>query len=346
MAKITKTKSGKYRTLVFYLDKDGNRCRKSFTHEDKNTVKFLAADFLANQKDSRKDSQMTVGEAMKRYVDSKENVLSPATIRNYRSICKSNLLDLQKIKLCDLSNELVQIAVNHECVGRSPKTVSNAYGLLTASLGMFLPNFRVASTLPQKKKFKATVPVDNQIKQLLALAAGTEVELPIILAAMGSLREGEIAPLLVEDILDDGVSVTKDMVKNQDMKWVIKEVPKTDAGNRVAPLPPKVIKALRDYTKGKAPKDRIFNMNPKGIYDRYKKLRSQCGMDKCRFHDLRHYYASMAHLLGVPDQYIMQYGGWSDKSTLTKIYQQAQPDHTDSESKKVTNFFGKMLDGI
>ena len=73
MAKITKTKSGKYRILVFYLDENGKRCRKSFTHEDKNTVKFLAADFLANQKDAHKENRMTAGEALKRYTDSKEH---------------------------------------------------------------------------------------------------------------------------------------------------------------------------------------------------------------------------------------------------------------------------------
>lgn len=54
----------------------------------------------------------------------------------------------------------------------------------------------------------------------------------------------------------------------------------------------------------------------------------------------------MAHLLGVPDQYIMLYDGWSDKSTLTKIYQQTQADYEDKESEKVTAFFGKMLGEI
>ncbi len=54
----------------------------------------------------------------------------------------------------------------------------------------------------------------------------------------------------------------------------------------------------------------------------------------------------MAHVLGVPDQYIMLYGGWADKSTLTKIYQQAQEDYTDQESAKVTDFFGKMLSDL
>lgn len=346
MAKITKTKSGKYRTLVFYLDEDGKRCRKSFTHEDKNTVKFMAADFLANQKDAQKENLMTVGEAMKRYVDSKENVLSPSTVRGYRRICRNNLTELQKVQLNDLTNELIQKAVNAEAVKHKPKTVSNSYGLLTAALKMFLPDFRPIATLPQKKKYHASVPVDKQIKELLRLAAGTDIEIPILLAAMGSLREGEIAPLLVEDILDNGVRVNKAMVRTPQEKWEVKPAPKTQAGERIAPLPPEVIQKIRKYSVNKAPTDRLCNMNPAMIYKRYCSIRKQCGMDNCRFHDLRHYYASMAHTLGVPDQYIMLYGGWKDKTTLTKIYQQAQPDYTDKEAKKVTGFFGKLYSKV
>jgi len=346
MAKITRTKSGKYRTLVFYMDESGKRCRKSFTHEDKNTVKFLAADFLANRKEARKGDTMPVGEAMKRYTDSKENVLSPSTVRSYRTICRNSLLELQKVRLCDLTNEIIQRAVNIEAVKHKAKTVSNIYGLLTATLNMFLPDFRPTATLPQKKRYEAVVPVDRQIKELLTLAAGTDIEIPIILAAMGSLREGEIAPLLVEDILDSGVRVNKSMVRNQQEKWEIKPVPKTQAGERVAPLPQEVIAKIREAVKEKAPGDRLCDMNPAMIYKHYAKLRGQCGMERCRFHDLRHYYASMAHLLGVPDQYIMLYGGWSDKSTLTRIYQQAQADYEDQESQKVTQFFGRMLGEI
>ena len=286
---------------------------------------------------------MTVGEALKRYTDSKENVLSPSTIRSYRTICRNSLTELQKVRLCDLTNEVIQRAINVETVGHKPKTVFNIYGLLTAALGMFLPEFRPAATLPQKKRYEAVVPVDRQIKELLSLAAGTDVEIPIILAAMGSLREGEIAPLLVEDILDSGVRVNKSMVRNQNEQWEIKPVPKTQAGERVAPLPKEVIAKIREAVKDKEPGDRLCDMTPAMIYKHYANLRGQCGMERCRFHDLRHYYASMAHLLGVPDQYIMLYGGWSDKSTLTKIYQQAQADYTDTESQKVTDFFGRML---
>ncbi len=288
MAKISRTKSGKYRTLVFYLDENGKRCRKSFTHEDKNMVKYLAASFLAGRKDNCKEERMTIKEALRRYVDSKENILSPSTIRGYRAICKNNLIELQSVRLCDLTNEAIQKAVNTETQLHTPKTVANIYGLLTAALNMFLPNFRPTATLPQKKRFEAVVPVDEQVKKLLALAAGTDIEIPIILAAMGSLRAGEIASLLVEDILDNGVRVNKAMVLNQHERWEIKLRPKTKAGERISPLPPDVITKIRESVKDKAPDERICNMSPAIIYKHYAKLRTQCGMEQCRFHDLRH----------------------------------------------------------
>ncbi len=346
MAKITKTKSGKYRTLVFYQDPDGTRHRKSITHEDKATVKLLAAQFESSRQKGCKGGDMTVGDAVKRYINSKESVLSPSTIRGYRSIQKNDLLKLQSIKLRDLTQEVVQQEISREAQNHKAKSVANMYGLLTAALKMFAPEFNPGATLPTKEPFKATVPVDKQIKELLRLAEGTDIEIPIILSAMGSLRSGEIAALTVEDILDNGVRVNKSMVRNQKEKWEIKQHPKTLAGIRVAPLPKEVIQKMRLAVAGKGENERICNLNPQGIYKHYVKLRSQCGMERCRFHDLRHYYASMAHVLGIPDQYIMLYGGWSDKSTLTKIYQQAQEDYTDQESAKVTDFFGKMLSDL
>lgn len=344
MAKAKKLPSGNWRVQVFAGVENGQRKYKSFTAGSKWEAEYQASQFARNRKDEKDVMNITVGEAIARYVDSKDGVISPSTIRGYRSIQNNGLQDLKNIKLKDLTNEAIQQQIRSKSKDHSPKSVANECGVLTAALKMFYPEFRVIVSLPQKKKRVSTVPLDSQIKDLLALARGKDIELPIMLAAMGSLREGEIAPLIVEDILEDGVRVNKDMVRDQHQKWVIKMVPKSDAGNRTAPLPKKVIQMLREYTQGKKSEDRIFNMSPEAIYDRYKKLRQKCGMDKCRFHDLRHYYASVAHLLGVPDQYIMLNGGWKDKGTLQQIYQHALPDHEKEEAKKITGHFEMFLD--
>jgi len=44
-------------------------------------------------------------------------------------------------------------------------------------------------------------------------------------------------------------------------------------------------------------------------------------LPRFRFHDLRHYQASILHAMGVPDKYIMERGGWKTDSTLKNIYQ-------------------------
>lgn len=42
---------------------------------------------------------------------------------------------------------------------------------------------------------------------------------------------------------------------------------------------------------------------------------------KCRFHDLRHYNASIMLALNVPDKYAMERMGYSTPATLKKVYQ-------------------------
>ncbi|MCB7523198.1 tyrosine-type recombinase/integrase [[Clostridium] hylemonae] len=55
----------------------------------------------------------------------------------------------------------------------------------------------------------------------------------------------------------------------------------------------------------------------------------QAGLNHFRFHDLRHYSASIQHALGIPDAYIMERGGWETDGTLKSIYR-----HTLKDKKK------------
>ena len=44
------------------------------------------------------------------------------------------------IKLTDITRQAVQQAINHDAVCLSPKSISNAYGLLSAALGVYAPD--------------------------------------------------------------------------------------------------------------------------------------------------------------------------------------------------------------
>lgn len=92
------------------------------------------------------------------------------------------------------------------------------------------------------------------------------------------------------------------MVLNSDNKWVVK-APKSYSGDRFVPVPSFVVNAIMEL-----PEDTI-NMTPNKITSKFEHCLKTAEIKHFRFHDLRHYCASIQHALGVPDAYIMQNGG-------------------------------------
>lgn len=340
MANAKKLPSGNWRVQV-YMGKDpvtGKHRYKSFTKKTKAEAEYQAVKFQIDQKEGRQVRNWTVKEGIDAYIRSKDNILSPSTVREYERSAKRDLRQLHPIRYADLTNVEIQKAVNDEAKTHCAKTVKNMAYLLIASLKLFYPEFAVRISFPPKKKFVSHVPTNSEIKKLMNYVAGSEIEIPILLAACGSLRRSEIAPLLVSDVTDFGVRVTKAVVKDKHESWVQKET-KTEAGFRFTPLPPEVIKKLRACDK------QITKLNPNQIYSQFKKALKACEIHDFRFHDLRHYYASVSHALGVPDKYIMKYGGWSSDGVLKNVYQHIMEERMETEGEKIVGFFGELMAG-
>ena len=117
------------------------------------------------------------------------------------------------------------------------------------------------------------------------------------------------------------------------MEYVIKP-PKSAAGYRETEVPQAVIDAM--------PKSgALVNLLPHAVTQHFHKMAKRVGFTG-RFHDLRHYYASFLHALGVPDQNIMELGGWHDVNTLRRSYQHAQSDKTKEAVSLINAKFDKM----
>lgn len=334
MAKAVKLPSGTWRVNL-YVGTDpvtGKRKYKSFSAPTKREAEFLAAEYkMGIQK--RSASEITLDEAMKRYIESQSG-LSPSTLRSYGAVSRSAFTGISKYRLCDLTQELIQREMSLYSMSHSPKTVRNAHGFLSAVLRMFAPELHLNTTLPQKKKTETYIPTEEEFQKLLKTVEGSDIEPAVLLAAVGSLRRSEIAALTDEDILDNGVRVNKALVRGSDNQWHIKTT-KTTSSTRIAPLPEQVIKKLRTHKMGE--------LTPSLITEHFRKAVKDAGLPPMRFHALRHYYASVLHAAGVPDKYIMQFGGWSTDTVLKNIYQHTMRDRTEKESKRVTSVFDKML---
>lgn len=298
----SKLPSGKYRTRIYI---DGKQV--SFTAETKRESMRLANQAM----NMRTLQHITIMQCVDSYIESKENMLSPATIREYKNTRKYfepiAHIKTDKIKRADIQKFVSDLSINH-----SPKTVKNIYGVLSASLDLIC-DLRFKIDLPQKQLIDYNIPSEREF-QLLIENASPELRKCILLAGIGTLRRGEISALTFADLNGNDLHVHSCMVKDEFNEWVIKQ-PKTTTSNRHVILPSFVVDLL-----GNGKQDaHIVSMLPVSITDAFCDLRDSLGLH-CRFHDLRHYSISLAHSLGIPDKVMMDKSGICNDSTFKKIY--------------------------
>lgn len=333
MATPKKLPSGNWRIQVYdYTDVYGKKHYKSFTAPSKNQVKLMAAEWEAGKVAEDPDN-INLFDAIGNYLKVKEGVLSPSTIRGYVGLHKNYFTGpLGQKRLKDLTNTAIQVWVGDLSSKVSPKTVRNAYGLLSATLEMFHPELRLKITLPAKQKPELYCPSDEDVKKLLSYVKDKELELAILLAAFGPLRRGEICALTDADIHGNVVEVSKSMVLSSDGLWIVKQ-PKTYGSYRSIEFPPFVIEKMSGM------KGRIIKATPDQITHRFGRAVLHSGIHHFRFHDLRHYSASIMHAIGVPDQYILQRGGWVSDNVMKSVYRNTIDLETVRQTKKINQHF-------
>jgi len=343
MPTAKKLPSGSWRCQVFshYEEskrKDGSitkkRIYRSFTSDDpsragKKIAELAATQYALDKKKPQIESNMTFGEALDDYITKRSTVLSPRTIMSYKTIRRNSVRSLMGIKIRDLSRGDVQAAINIESANHSPKTVRNVHGLVAAVVKQYCPHLTLNTALPKKVRPDIYVPSDVDIRKLIAYAQDSDMELPILLAAFGPMRRGEICALDTKNIKGNVVHVCCNMVRTENNDWIIRQ-PKTYAGDRFIDFPDFVAEKWKDK------KGLITDLNPNKITERFAKILKDIGLPHFRFHDLRHYSASIQHALGIPDSYIMQRGGWGNDGVLKSVYRHAM-ESKEKEMNRIAN---------
>ena len=341
MAKATKLESGNWICQAYLgKDKNGKVIRKAFTASTKKQAEYLAAEYLMNNAVNNSCDHLLFKDAVKKYIDNRESVLSPSTIRGYRQIAKVNLSDIDNIYIDKITQENIQTFINDLCEdGKAPKTVRNIHGLISTVMDDCRPEFKLKTSLPKKQKPVLHIPTDDEVvKVITQIRKIKDYDLlkAVLLAAYGPMRRSEVCALNYEDIKDGIVHVNKAMVHNSDNDWVIKLTPKSDASDRYIPFPDFVLKEL------KGSKGRVVNIFPDYISDHFARAVKNAGCEHFRYHDLRHYSASIQHALGIPDAYIMERGGWESDATLKEIYRHALSPESKKNNDKINDYFSKL----
>lgn len=329
--------SGMWKVRAYsHTDADGKQHYRSFTAPTKAEAEQAAARFSGNS-DRIARCDLTVAEAIEGYITSRDGVLSPSTILGYRRMQSIRFDQIARKKIQRLTSDDVQLFISELSRKLSAKTVHNIYGLLCASVAHYAPEKSFRVKLPTKHKKRSHAASDAQIMALFD-AACPELQKCIALGAFTSMRRGEICALRFGDIQGNSIHVHADMVKGPD-GWIYKSIPKTSDSDRIVPVPPEVIDLLGDGL----PDQYVIDWKPDTVTKRFIDLRNELGLPDIRFHDLRHYYASIAAVL-VPSLYAESFGGWKKGSrTMREVYQERIDPLEQKYAQDMREYFGKLL---
>ena len=338
--KARKLSSGNWRVRAQVDSTDGNRHYKSFTAATRKEAEYLAAQFAVTQQEEMRPQAITVGKAIDNYIEARSAVLSPATVRVYKQTRKCYFSMIENIKLKNFKSEDAQRQMNEIAKKHSPKTVRNVYALLTSTLKIYHPTLALRVNLPKRIRTEITIPEKDVVQKLLNAAQGTELENAILLAACYGMRRGEICALLYSDInpIKQEISITKSLAKNDNNEWVVK-APKSYAGTRAFGVSENLIQRLM---RNKHDPERVCPLHPDMLTRRFMRLCASQGV-YCRFHDLRHYNASLMLALSVPDKYAMERLGQATPSMIKAVYQHIMSDKREEVNKTVNDAVESLI---
>lgn len=320
--KIEKLPSGSYRIRKMYK---GQTYTVIFDYKptQKEAMQAMAKELDKVQGDG-KQAGMTFQAAASQYIESKRNVLSPSTIRGYSAIINQLPKPFMEKNIHDITALDVQEEINRTAKKCSPKTVRNHHGFLSAVLGTFCPNLKLATTLPQKVKNEPYIPSSNDVKRILEYSKGTMFEIPIMLACYG-MRRSEICALEAADLKGDAIRINKALVQDENKNWVTKTT-KTSSSTREIIIPQELSMKIQEQGY-------VYRGHPNSITCFLFKAQDALGIPRFSLHKLRHYFASQMSSLGIPEADILKFGGWETDYIMKSVYRHSTLDR-DEKAKR------------
>lgn len=319
--KIEKLPSGSYR-----IRKTRNKKTYTLVFDHKPTQKEIDEGFYEQYRLGARMKEKPIKKCVSEYLESRENVVSPTTMRGYKTIERSisdsfmnkNVFQLEQI---DIQTEISNYAKDH-----APKSVRNYHGFISAVIKTYRPEMVITTTFPQDKPFEHYKPIKNDIEKILELSADSKYHIAFQLGIMG-LRRGEVAGIDINtDLKGNTLHIHRVMIETEN-GWIYKEVPKNETSNREIELPIKLVNEIKKQGY-------VIDTTPPMIVHELHKCQDQLGIPHFRFHDLRHYFASYLHSMKIPDIYIQEMGGWKSDYTMKKVYREAQEDKSKQMKKQ------------
>lgn len=261
---------------------------------------------------------MTINEIYEQFLPLKKRQVKESTIATYHNQFHTHILpvfgnvEYEKMKMGDIQ----QFVYDKLDSGLSLKSVKD----LVVDIKMLL-NFAMEELelpgLPGRKKIIypttdedfnkpkcQTLSVDEQKKLMAYLLENPSFEhLGIAIVLCTGMRIGEICAIQFSDMdLDEGtISISRTLERITNIETgktkLSFSTPKTRSSRRTIPLPQKIVKIIKK-TSGLVRDDYFLcsgtskPIEPRVLRNHFNDILSECGIDKIKFHGLRHTFAT------------------------------------------------------
>ncbi|MBG6069162.1 tyrosine-type recombinase/integrase [Micromonospora ureilytica] len=183
----------------------------------------------------------------------------------------------------------------------------------------------------------------DQVRKILAAAAGHRLHALYVVAATMGLRRGELVGLRWSDLdLDEGTLRVQQTVQRVAGQLHVQDA-KTEDSEAVLPLPEVTWLTLLEHQERQQaeraalaevwedhdlvfPSERGTPMEPTNLSRSFARLRETAGLPGVRLHDLRHTVVSLLMELGVPPHVVQAIARHADVKITLKVYAHANLD--------------------
>lgn len=295
-----------------------------------------AAAIKTGAKETKLSGQMSLTKAIDQYIDVRESICSPSTIRGYRIIQDTRFKSMMLKDIFSTTHEQWQRAINAEAKICSAKTIKNSWGFISSVIHE-TTGTKITVSLPQVIDKPTPFLTAEEIPIFVDAIKGTSVEIPALLG-LSSLRQSEMLALRWKDVnLKKGlININGATVQDEDGNLVRKQETKNRSSRRVIPIFPPLMEALQRADRSS---ELVVTLKPNSIRNHINRICQNNNLPRIGIHGLRHSFASLAHHLNLPEKVVMELGGWSDYQTMKKIYTHVSKSDIASRAAEISNFF-------
>jgi integrase len=370
---IRERSPGRWAIVIDARDAAGNRKRRWYSfHGTKRDAQRRCAELVAETRGGAAASpeRLTVEQYLERWLEHMRPLVSPKSHQRYCQMARANLIPvigttpIAKLSPMQISGAYATMIRN----GLAPATVIHVHRLLSQALKhavrwRILPVNPCNDVSPPRFERRELRVWDTQtMAAALDASRGWQCHIPILLASLCGMRQGEIAALRWRHIdLDRGLIAVVEAVEQTSAGVRIKP-PKSGKGRSVT-LPTLAVTELRQWRARQAegilrlgirPNEdtRVVTrgdglpMRPSAIYQSWTRFLADSGLPRIRFHDLRHSHATALLSSGIHPKVASERLGHARVGITLDVYSHVIGNMQDEAAAAIDRAFGSKAVAI